>query len=609
MRWNVGSIALLTLLAATACKKKPAHQEHKPAPEASASSAPSAAPSASASSAPSASTKPAAPPPKPPPGPTAEAILEEAKKHVAEAEKHASGKASCADILPLLDVSYSLVRTSTTLDEHTLGVFAACAMHDQRWRLLRDLADAIAAGERKLETTYFLPRAFIGEADYEHASTLAKATLRAWPTEGEAYNTGALAALRVKDWDGAMKAADQALLLQHKHNVNDEVTAMAHGLRGAALLHMGKAEEGLHEVEATKGHEGVLRVTGVTLEAAHVAKKSNLLATVDIPDKAYPALSHLYFKKVAPVGGLVTVVLQNLGDKPLPVTIEVTLAGAENATQNETLHKGRPVTVVLTPEWKGSSPLASPKEAEEHEVVVTVTGGPDKDVLFHHTSKVSFEPHDAMPKVLRSHDEDLRSAFPLEASWVTPTAPAVAAVVDAAKARLTGGAKHFDGDVGLSSPQVQALWDELRSRSVAFHRSPSVDSEAHESETCRSPTEILAAGSGDSLESSVLFASLLEAIGLDVILVRTPGHRMVGWIATHADMASASASSSTVKTSRGQAYFLETTTIGDGPVDAAVLRGDATWVAATNDNSVSTGRAQLETLSDLRHKGVTPRAE
>jgi hypothetical protein len=598
------------MLTTGACKKKPTHEKHVHDAAVEAAS-PSAEPSASAapSSAPSASAKATTPPPKPPPGPTAEALLEEAKKHVAEAEHHAASKDKCAEILPLLDVSYSLVRAQTTLDGHTLNVFAECAMHGQRWRLLRDLADAIAAGERKLETTYFLPRAFIGEADYEHASTLAKATLRAWPKEGEAYNTGALAALRVKDWDGAMKAADQALLLQHKKNVNDEVTALAHALRGAALLHMGKAEEGLHEVEATKGHEEVLHVTGITLEAARTAKKSNLLVSVDVQGDAYPALSHLYFKKVAPLGGLVTVTLQNLGDKPLPVTIEATLAGAENAKENETLQKGRPVTVVLTPEWKSSSPLATSKTAEEHEVSVVITGGAEHAELYRQSSKVNFEPHDAMPKVLRSHDEDLRSAFALEAAWVTPTAPAIVSVVDAAKARLTGGEKHFDGAAGLSSPQVQALWDELRSRNASFHRSVAVDSEAHESTTCHLPGEVLAAGAGDSLESSVLFASLLEAIGLDVVLVRTPGHRMVGWLATHADLGSSTAGASAVKTSRGQAFFLETTTIGEGPVEAGVLRGDAAWVAATNDGSVASGRAQMETLSELRKKGITARGE
>jgi len=238
-----------------------------------------------------------------------------------------------------------------------------------------------------------------------------------------------------------------------------------------------------------------------------------------------------------------------------------------------------------------------------------VTGAGDHGVLYRQTSKLTLEPKGAMPTVLRAHAEDLRSAFALEAAWVTPAAPAVTALVEAAKGRLKGGSKRFEGAAGASAPQAKALWDELRSRGVAFHRDPTVDSEARESRACRLPGEILESGEGDSLESSVLFASLLEAIGLDVVLVRTPGHRMVGWLGTPADLAATDGVVSTVKSPLGQAFFLETTTVGEGPFDAAVLRGDAQWVAATNDGSVTSGRAEIERVSDLRRRGLAPLAQ
>ena len=603
------ALATLALGATLDCKATPApppppEPHHPPSDAALTEMAPP--PESSEHAAPA---KPPAPAPRPKPGPTAEQLAQEAKGKVEEAVKLAAGKEPCGEILPLLDGSYALARTAVAVDEPTLAVFASCAVHGQRWHLLRDLADSIAAGERKLETTYFLPRALVGEADYEQAHTLSKATLRAWPTEGDAYNAAALAALRVKDWDGAMKAADQALLLLRKHNVNNEVTAMAHGLRGAALLRLGKTEEGVHEVDGAKDHEKVLSVTDITLDAAHVAKQTGLLVSIDSPKVAYPALWSLYVKKRAPVSGLVTVGLQNLTDRPMQVIVEVSLTGAETATESETVHKGKPVTLVITPEWKTPSALVPAKAAESHELTVTITGATDHGALYHQTHKVMFEPADAMPKVLRAHGEDLRSAFPLEAAWITPAAPAITEVVDAAKARVRTPGKQFEGAAGLSLPQAQALWDELRGRNVAFRRDPGIDHESTESTPCQSPTEILASGRGNALESSVLFASLLEAIGLDVVLVRTPGHRMVGWLATAADLAAGDAAGKTVKTVRGQGFFLETTTVGDGPFDAAVLRGDAEWVAATNDGSLVSGRAQLESLKELRQWGIAPRVE
>jgi hypothetical protein len=247
------------------------------------------------------------------------------------------------------------------------------------------------------------------------------------------------------------------------------------------------------------------------------------------------------------------------------------------------------------------------KAGEAHEVVVTVSGGLAKTQLFRETRKVTFEPADALPKVQRSHGEDLRSAFAVEAAWVTPAAPAVVALVEAAKARLKGDAKTFAGAAGLSLPQAQALWDELRSRGVSFHRDPHIDTETRESTPCGLPAHVLETEGGTSLESSVLFASLLEAIGLDVVLVRIPGHRLVGWLGTPADLAASGTAASTVKSPLGQAFFLETTTVGEGPFDAAVLRGAAAWVAATNDGSITNGRAELESVKELRKRGIVPR--
>ncbi len=593
-------------LAAAACSRR---SHRTPAPDGGGSEAGTASATPSASASASALARTPRTPDSHQAGPTAEQVKRTAREHVDEAAKLAGaggGKDVCPAVLPLLDVSFSLVRADAGVDPRSLGIFAECAAHAEHWQLLRDLADALSASDRK-HPTHFLPRALIGQADYEPAHTLTKAMLRAWPTEGAAYDTGALAALRVRDFEGAVKATDQALLLQRKHPSSEEVTALAHALHGAAALRLGKADEGLREMEATRGHEGVLLAVDVTLEAARAAKARGLLVTVDAPGEIFPALAALYEKRVSPLGGVASVVLQNLADKPLPVVVEAKLAGAECAPKTDTVVKGRPVTVALDLSWKAESPLANPKAAEPKELVVTVTGGADHVEIYRETRTLTFAPRSEIPRVLRAHGVDRRSAFPLDAAWVTPGAPAVAALVAAANKRAGDGAT---GDVhdGPSLPRVHALWDELRQRGVSFERDPAIDSEARTSEPCRLPAEVLARGSGNALESSLLFASLLEAMGLDVVLVRTPGHRMVGWIGTKADV-DAHGTPALVKSPRGPAYFLETTTVGEGPFDAAVLQGAAAWVAATNDGSVSSGRAEVERISDLRHRGIAPRAE
>jgi hypothetical protein len=307
------------------------------------------------------------------------------------------------------------------------------------------------------------------------------------------------------------------------------------------------------------------------------------------------------------MSSLVTVTLQALADKPVPVVVEVAAAGMETARESETVQKGRPVTLAITPDLTAGGPLAAPKQAEPAEITVTVTGGADHGVLFHDATKVTFEPAGTLPKVLRSHGDDLRSAFALEAAWVTPGAPAITSLVEAAKARLRVPAKKL-GASDTTLRKVQALWDELRSRGVSFRRDPTLDTETTENTPCALPSDTLAAGAGNALDSSVLFASLLEAIDLKVVLVRLPGHRMVGWLETPTEAEADGAGLQAVKSPLGDAFFLETTTVGDEPFDAAVLRGDAEWVAATNDGSVASGRAEAVSLAELRRRGIIARA-
>ena len=242
-------------------------------------------------------------------------------------------------------------------------------------------------------------------------------------------------------------------------------------------------------------HADALALAGVTLEAARAAKQNGVLVSVDLPDRAFPALYGLYAKSVTPLTGLITVVVTNLGDHPVPMLVEASLTGSEPVSETVTVTKGRPVTVSLTPPPMAATNLASLITPEAREVTVTVTGTADHTALYRQTGKVTLEPETQLPNVLRSHGDDRRSAFSLEAAWVTPASPAIASLVDAAKARLHGG--KFDGAAGASGPQVQALWDELRSRGVAFHRNPEIDSEARESQTCHVPTDVLANGIGN----------------------------------------------------------------------------------------------------------------
>jgi hypothetical protein len=210
-----------------------------------------------------------------------------------------------------------------------------------------------------------------------------------------------------------------------------------------------------------------------------------------------------------------------------------------------------------------------------------------------------------LPTSLRIRETDFRPTHELAAAWITPGAKVVAGLLEAAKKRAPGG--EFAGAAAASFPQVQAIWDELRSRGLSFVRDPSIDSEGARMQKARLPAETLGAQNGNALEGSLVFATLLEAVGLDPILANLPGNRIVGWMPTKTDRSSPEAMKSTVASPLGNAYFLETTMVSDAPADAAVLRGEAELVEKIGNGSFANGAASLTTLTKLRKAGILPR--
>jgi tetratricopeptide (TPR) repeat protein len=538
---------------------------------------------------------------------TQEELLAEATQHVTAALTEAKQKKpDCDKIVDLLDVSFETVGPEVSSDDRQAFVtFAACAKKTQRWRLLHAVANALIQGDPAQKGTYYLPRALLGLGQYEAAVRLSSAALRLWPKEGEAYTTGALASTRMEEWDACAKEADQALLVQRQKGLSDETSAQAHIFKGEALLHQGKVDESSKELDTSKK----IRASDVVQklrERNDVVKRSGLLVEADLPGEVPLGIYPLLVKGIAFTGGLVTLRL-SATDKPVAVRIEVSLADvAEPIGKSVTVVKGRRETMRLTPPLRADFKVDALKASAKHDLAYKVTTT-DGQVLYEETRSVNVLPHDELPLSLELHEIDSKPTPELTAAWITPTAKSVASLLDAAKKRATGG--KLEGKEGASLPQVKAVWDELRERAFTFVREPSIDSEATHSHPARLPFEIIEARGGHALEGSLLFASLLEAIGLDVVLVRVPGHMLIGWLPTKADHAAADGMTDAVPSPSGSAFFLETTMIADGPVEAAVLRGDAELVDAATKKMFDDGRGSFLRLPALRKLGIVPQGE
>ena len=102
--------------------------------------------------------------------------------------------------------------------------------------------------------------------------------------------------------------------------------------------------------------------------------------------------------------------------------------------------------------------------------------------------------------------------------------------------------------------QVYALWNVLQKRKFRYSSvsNTSLSSNVVFSQRVRTFDDALASSQINCVDGSVLFASLLRAINIEPILIRTPGHMFVGYY---------------IDVSHKQMNFLETTMIGDIDMD------------------------------------------
>ena len=123
--------------------------------------------------------------------------------------------------------------------------------------------------------------------------------------------------------------------------------------------------------------------------------------------------------------------------------------------------------------------------------------------------------------------------------------------------RLVNRFLGYQGDTSQSEnvdKQVYALWNVLQKRNFKYSSTTnsSLSSNVVYTQRVRTLDDALESSQINCVDGSVLFASLLRAINIEPILVRTPGHMFVGYY---------------TDAGRKNMNFLETTMIGDVDLD------------------------------------------
>ena len=141
------------------------------------------------------------------------------------------------------------------------------------------------------------------------------------------------------------------------------------------------------------------------------------------------------------------------------------------------------------------------------------------------------------------------------AAYVNEENPMIDQILrEALDTRIVNRFLGYQGKPETVDREVYALWNVLQKRHFRYSSvsNTSLSSNVAFSQRVRTFDDALASSQINCVDGSVLFASLMRAINIEPILVRTPGHMFVGYY---------------TDTRHRDTLFLETTMIGDVNLD------------------------------------------
>ncbi len=533
-----------------------------------------------------------------------------ALKELVAADASATKATGCEAALTTLDGALGIAQPVVTPESKGAYVyFANCARREQRWALLAHLGKALFVLEPTGPHAAYVARALVGFGQYEAAANLLVPFFKPGSHETEALVAAAIAGGRVEDDEGSMRRADDALaqLRSRTGFASEDLVADARLVRGEALFRRGRQDEALHELDglpARDEHDPTAKSIALLRDAATRAKTSKVGILVDTPNDLFLGFSALMGKANQPLPSLASVRLYNFSGKALALHLEASIATVTQTAVKDTAFLGKKDTIKLTPAFSPLFDAGAVVVPQDATLTVRVLEGAAKNVVFEESHPVHLQPRSSLPMFIAMHGTEIRHSRDLAAAWVAPKSKTVVALVEAARTRAKLTA--FAGEAGASSPQAQAVWEELAAEGFAFDRAPKLATEAAPIEAVHSPTDVAAAKGGTPREGAVLFASALAAIGLAPLLVDVPGDAYVGWLPTKADRGSPAATSDFIASPAGEAVFLEVAAIGQRPFGTAMLRANATTVEYAGKGAFADDRAGITNVAKAQKSGIAP---
>lgn len=524
----------------------------------------------------------------------------DANKAVLAAVAKAAQKSECDGVVRTLQTVLPFATVSVDDRKRALIAMQRCANLSKRWRAVIWSTEALL----KIDPTAASPddeiRALVEMGEIPAAIERGKKLLKLYPKSRNEL-TAAVTFLYCKQeaYAECVKASQLGMQMLSKAGV----APTAEPYLKNQLLGMG----GLIGVGDFKGFEAQFAAATATLKAAGkpVEALQSLRRLADAtqqrgmylrltPSKEIPL--GVYHLMNQPDGeALLAIRLVNHQKTPRTFRVELDVAGVtDTKVATFTAAPGKVVDVKIQPTLKIDFNIDSVRAARPTQVnfkFIETTGG--KNVtLFDETPQVDVLPRDYLPLHRLVGADSNKATLQNLGAWVTPNVKPVDEFLAKAKERAPD--RTFAGKQRATVPQVAALFDELKARGVSYVMDPDVLSERLKVQRTRLPADVLQSSNAQCLEGTLLFATLMESIGLDPIIVLVPGHAFVGWGTAPKDKLAM------------PALFVETTMVGNATFEQAVRVATQRVQQEGGLGNFDTGVSKLIPLKALRKAGVTP---
>lgn len=521
-----------------------------------------------------------------------------ANRALLAATAKASQKAQCDEVV--LAMQTVLPYASVAVDERKRALLAMqrCAISSKRWRAVIWSTDQLL----KIDPTLASPddeiRALVELGDIAGAMARGKKLSAMFPKSRNEL-TAAYTFLFCKQeaYAACVKAATAGLKQLEKNGVKPSaepyIKNQVMGLIG--MIGIGDFKNFDRQIAALRA---TLKAAGKTddslqpLERAATAAKARGMYVRVTPAKQLP-LGVFHIKKSA--DAMLSVRVVNHTKKPRSFRVELEVPGiTDKKIVTFVAAPGKVVDTMVQPTLKFDfkiDTVRAPRQAQMNFKLVEITGG--KIVgLAEETPSVEVLPRDYLPTYRRVGADALQPTLENLGAWVTPNIKPVEEFLAKAKERAPG--RKFVGMQNATLPQVAAIYDELKAMGVSYVMDPSVLSDTVFVQRTRLPGDVLKTTNAQCLEGTLLFATLLESIGLEPVIVMVPGHAFVGWYVTAKDK------------QKSPILFVETTMVGGATFEQAVNVANKRVQDEFAQGNMDNGVSKLIPLKQLRKAGVTP---